>query len=50
MYIKKVQGPCTMKLPDDNFITWADLPPKSTKCWVKSRKAAMVKEAPFGPI
>jgi hypothetical protein len=50
MYIKKVQGPRTMKLPNGSFMTRADLPPKSTKRWVASRKAAVVKAARFGPI
>lgn len=42
MYIKKVDGPRAVKLPDGSILTQADLPDPSTRRWVASRKAAVV--------
>lgn len=43
MYLKKVDGPRAVTLPDGTVLTRADLPPPSTRRWVASRKAAVVR-------
>ena len=43
MYLKKVDGPRTITLPDGRVMSRADLPPAETKRWVASRKAAVVR-------
>lgn len=50
MFLKKVEGPRTVTLPDGTVITRADLPPISTRRWVASRKAAVVKGVAYGLI
>lgn len=48
MYLKKVDGPRAVKLPDGSFMTRADLPPADTRRWVASRKAAVVRAVACG--
>ncbi len=48
MYLKKVDGPRAVKLPDGTVMTRADLPPSETRRWVASRKAAVVKAVQYG--
>ncbi|MEJ1992981.1 MAG: DUF1153 domain-containing protein [Maritimibacter sp.] len=48
MYLKKVDGPRAVRLPDGSVMTRADLPPANTRRWVASRKAAVVKAVSFG--
>ena len=43
MYLKKVDGPRAVKLPDGSVLTRADLPPSNTSRWVASRKLAVVR-------
>ena len=43
MYLKKVDGPRSVTLADGTVMTQADLPPASTRRWVASRKAAVVR-------
>lgn len=50
MYLKKVEGPRTVTLRDGAIMTRADLPPKETKRWVASRKAAVVRGVAYGLI
>ncbi|MBW6417221.1 DUF1153 domain-containing protein [Celeribacter sp. PS-C1] len=50
MYLKKVDGPRAVTLPDGSMMTRADLPPKETRRWVASRKALVVKGVVFGLI
>lgn len=50
MYLKKVDGPRAVKLPDGTTMTRADLPPASTQRWVASRKAAVVRGVLYGLI
>lgn len=50
MYLKKVDGPRAVTLPDGTVMTRADLPPKETRRWVASRKASVVKGVVFGLI
>lgn len=50
MYLKKVDGPRAVSLPDGSIMTRADLPPAETRRWVASRKASVVKGVVFGLI
>jgi len=50
MYLKKVEGPRAVKLPDGTIMTRADLPPVTTQRWVASRKAAVVRGVLYGLI
>jgi len=50
MYLKKVDGPRAVRLPNGTIMTRADLPPTSTKRWVASRKAAVVRAVLYGLI
>lgn len=50
MYIKKVEGPRTVTLPDGRVLTLADLPPPATTRWVASRKALIVAAVEYGLI
>lgn len=48
MYLKKVDGPRAVTLPDGSVMTRADLPPADTRRWVASRKAAVVRAVRHG--
>lgn len=50
MYLKKVDGPRAVRLPDGTVMTRADLPPANTRRWVASRKAAVVRAVNAGLI
>jgi hypothetical protein len=50
MYLKKVDGPRAVTLPDGRTMTRADLPPPETRRWVASRKAAVVQAVEAGLI
>jgi hypothetical protein len=50
MYLKKVDGPRAVRLPDGTMMTRADLPPANTRRWVASRKAAVVRGVSAGLI
>ncbi|MEM8631717.1 MAG: DUF1153 domain-containing protein [Pseudomonadota bacterium] len=50
MYIRKVDGPRAVTLPDGSVMTRADLPPAGTRRWVASRKAAVVRAVTNGLI
>ena len=50
MYIRKVEGPRLVNLPDGTTLTRADLPPTETVRWVASRKAVVVKAVKYGLI
>jgi hypothetical protein len=50
MYLKKVDGPRAVRLPDGTYMTRADLPPPQTRRWVASRKAAVVRGVIHGLI
>ena len=50
MFIRKVDGPRLVSLPDGSTLSRADLPPEETVRWVASRKAAVVKAVKFGLI
>ena len=42
MYIRRILGPKSIRLPDGRAMTRADLPAAGTQRWVASRKAAVV--------
>lgn len=50
MFLKKVDGPRAVTLPDGTVFSLADLPPADTRRWVASRKAAVVKGVCYGLI
>lgn len=50
MYLKKIDGPRTITLPDGSTLSRADLPPAATRRWVASRKALVVKAVQYGLI
>ena len=50
MFLKKVDGPRAVTLPDGTVMTRADLPPQTTKRWVASHKAAVVRGVLYGLI
>ena len=50
MYLKKVDGPRAITLPDGTLMTRADLPAPDTTRWVASRKAAVVNGVIYGLI
>lgn len=50
MYLKKVDGPRAVALPDGSHMTRADLPPPGVQRWVASRKAAVVRGIAAGLI
>ena len=50
MYLKKVDGPRQVMLPDGSVLSRADLPSADTRRWVASRKAIVVKAVIHGLI
>ena len=50
MYLKRVDGPRQVTLPDGSILSRADLPPADTRRWVASRKAIVVKAVLYGLI
>ncbi|MEM7319078.1 MAG: DUF1153 domain-containing protein [Pseudomonadota bacterium] len=50
MFLRKVDGPGSVKLPDGSVMTRADLPPAETQRWVASRKIAVVRGVVYGLI
>jgi hypothetical protein len=48
MFLKRVNGPRMVRLPDGSTLTRADLPPPETRRWVASRKAVVVKAVEAG--
>ena len=50
MYLKKVDGPRAVTLPDGRVMTLGDLPDPRTTRWVASRKAAVVRGVLYGLI
>ncbi len=50
MYLRKVDGPRAVTMPDGTIMTRADLPDPKTRRWVASRKAAVVRAVGAGLI
>jgi hypothetical protein len=50
MFLKKIDGPRAVTLPDGTVMTRADLPEATTGRWVASRKAAVVRAVLSGLV
>ena len=50
MFLKKVDGPRQVTLPDGSILSRADLPPADTRRWVASRKVIVVRAVTYGLI
>ena len=50
MFLKKVDGPRQVMLPDGTVLNRADLPAADTRRWVASRKAVVVRAVIYGLI
>lgn len=50
MFLKKVDGPRAVTLSDGTVMTRADLPEATTRRWVASRKASVVRGVLYGLI
>lgn len=50
MYLRKIDGPRAVALPGGRVMTRADLPPPTTRRWVASRKATVVRAVAAGLI
>jgi Protein of unknown function (DUF1153) len=50
MFLKRVDGPRQITLPDGSILSRADLPPADTQRWVASRKAVVVKAVIYGLV
>ena len=50
MYLKRVDGPRQVTLPDGSVLSRADLPAADTRRWVASRKAVVVQAVAHGLI
>lgn len=48
MYLKKVDGPRQVTLPDGSILSRADLPTPETRRWVASRKLVVVQAVVHG--
>jgi hypothetical protein len=50
MFLKRLDGPRQITLPDGSLLSRADLPPSDTRRWVASRKAVVVNAVVHGLI
>lgn len=50
MYLRRTEGPRSVTLPCGRVMTRADLPEATTRRWVASRKAAVVRAVAHGLI
>ena len=50
MFLKKVDGPRSVTLPDGSLMSRADLPDPNTVRWVASRKLSVVRGVIYGLI
>lgn len=50
MFLRKVEGPGAVTLPDGTIMTRSDLPAPGTSRWVASRKIAVVRGVLYGLI
>lgn len=48
MFLKTIDGPRAVMLPDGTVMTRGDLPPPETRRWVASRKARVVRAVVHG--
>ncbi len=50
MFLRKIDGPRFVTLPDGTIMSRADLPAAETRRWVASRKARVVRAVAYGLI
>ena len=50
MFLKKVNGPRTVTLPDGTVLSRGDLPPADTLRWTAARKMAVVRGVLYGLV
>jgi hypothetical protein len=50
MFLRKIDGPRSVTLPDGSIMTRADLPQEDTRRWVASSKAAVIKAVGAGLV
>ena len=50
MFLKRVDGPRQVALPDGSILSRADQPTADTRRWVASRKAVVVRAVVYGLI
>lgn len=50
MFLKKLDGPRQVTLPDGSILSRADLPPPDTRRWIARRKAVVVRAVLHGLI
>ena len=50
MFLRKIEGPRAVTLPNGLVMTQADLPDPKTRRWVASRKASVVRGVLYGLI
>jgi len=50
MFLKRIDGPRAVTMPDGSVLSRADLPPPTTRRWVASRKAIVVQAVAHGLI
>ncbi len=50
MFLRKIEGPRAVRLPDGTVMTRADLPAPDTRRWVASRKAAILTAVAAGLV
>ncbi len=50
MFLRKIEGPRAVRLPDGSVMTRADLPSTETRRWVASRKAAVLRAVASGLV
>ncbi|PWE34319.1 DUF1153 domain-containing protein [Maritimibacter sp. 55A14] len=48
MYIRRMAGPSSVRLPDGSRMFRSDLPVPATRRWVASRKAAVARAVIYG--
>lgn len=50
MFLKKVNGPRTVSLPDGSVLSRGDLPPADTRRWTAARKMSVVRGVVYGLV
>jgi Protein of unknown function (DUF1153) len=50
VYLRKVDGPRAVTLPDGRILSRGDLPPRETRRWVASRKLLVVQAVAYGIV
>jgi len=48
MFLKRIDGPRAVTLPNGTVLSQADMPPATTRRWVASRKICVVQAVEYG--